>query len=356
MVRDRIIEYLFYFGLLAGVGYIVWQIVAPFAGTLAFAAIVATICYPLYERVRAYTPKKNASAAALFTTFLVVIIVVIPFVLIGSLLLREALSVYTLFNTDAAVSVEQIIGSVEGAARQFIPGFSIDIETYVQQIAHLVATNLGSIFTGTAATLLLSFIALISVFYFFRDGRRFTTALVRISPLPDNEDKVIVTRLARAVRSVTVGIVLVAIIQGVLTAVGLALFGFDRAVLWGSIAAFGALIPGLGTSIVFVPAIIYLVLAESYWVAAGVALWAAFAVGLIDNLLGPYLISRGNAMHPFVILISVLGGVVLFGPIGFILGPVMVSLLIVLFELYDAHVAKTETCAAANTPSDTTQR
>jgi predicted PurR-regulated permease PerM len=72
--------------------------------------------------------------------------------------------------------------------------------------------------------------------------------------------------------------------------------------------------------------------------AAGVALWGTLAVGIIDNLLGPYLMSRGATLHPFVILIAVLGGIALFGPIGFILGPVSVSLLVVLLELYSMHL------------------
>jgi len=68
--------------------------------------------------------------------------------------------------------------------------------------------------------------------------------------------------------------------------------------------------------------------------------WGTSAVGLIDNLLGPYLMSRGNAMHPFLMLLSVLGGIAYFGPIGFIVGPVMVSLLLVLLELYNSHISK----------------
>jgi predicted PurR-regulated permease PerM len=125
----------------------------------------------------------------------------------------------------------------------------------------------------------------------------------------------------------------------VLTAFGLWLFGFDRAVLWGLVAAFGALIPGVGTMIVFVPALIYLAFSGMYVQFVGVAVWGAVAVGLIDNFLGPYLMSRGNSMHPFLILLSVLGGIATFGPIGFIVGPVIMSLFKVLLELYSIHLS-----------------
>ncbi|MEZ4200094.1 MAG: AI-2E family transporter [Candidatus Paceibacterota bacterium] len=142
----------------------------------------------------------------------------------------------------------------------------------------------------------------------FRDGREFTKLLIKISPLPDDEDTLILKRMATAVRSVATGTVMVALIQGALTAVGLSIAGFERAILFGVIAAFGALIPGIGTTIVFLPVIIYLIIIGSYGWAVFLVVWAATAVGLIDNLLGPYLISRGNA-HPFLILLSVLGGV-----------------------------------------------
>ena len=169
----------------------------------------------------------------------------------------------------------------------------------------------------------------------------FTDLLIKISPLPDDDDARIVKRLAKAIRAVVLGTVLIAIIQGTLTAVGLSLFGFERAVLWGSIASFGALIPGIGTTIVFLPAIIYLLVDGSYMVAVGVAVWGILAVGLIDNFLGPYLISRGTQhLHPFFILIAVLGGVVMFGPIGFILGPVTLTLFVVLLELYSSYIRK----------------
>jgi predicted PurR-regulated permease PerM len=93
---------------------------------------------------------------------------------------------------------------------------------------------------------------------------------------------------------------------------------------------------------VFIPSVAYLLATGSYLFAGGVALWGVFAVGLIDNLLGPYLMSRGNNLHPFLILISVLGGIVLLGPIGFILGPVSMSLFSVLLELYALHIRREE--------------
>jgi predicted PurR-regulated permease PerM len=152
------------------------------------------------------------------------------------------------------------------------------VTEYLKQSASWLAGHLGAFFAGTASTLFLVFISIIGSFYLFRDGEHFTRGLVRISPLPDTQDAVIMDRLARAVRSVATGTVLIAIIQGTLTALGLWIFGFERAVLWGLVAAFGALIPGVGTMIVFAPAVAYLAFAGEYFELVGVAVWGVAAV------------------------------------------------------------------------------
>ncbi len=320
------------------VGYLLWLMFAPFITALALAAVIVTICYPLYERVLAYTPRRNETIASLLTTLLVIVIVILPITWLTSLLIGETVSVYKLLG-NSQYTFSDTLSNLEEMIESVIPGLNIDLTEYLRQSAEWFAGNLGAIFAGTASTLFSIFIALIGTFYFFRDGRGFTRTLIKISPLPDSEDTLILKRMAIAVRSVATGVVLVAIIQGALTALGLMIFGFERAILLGTVAAIGALIPGIGTIIVFLPAIGYLLFVGEYFNAIGLTIWAALAVGLIDNFLGPYFMSRGSTMHPFLILLSVLGGIVLFGPIGFIVGPGILSLFIVLIQLYMQHVA-----------------
>lgn len=339
MQVNRFIEYAFFFSFLGIVGYLVWQLFSPFITALALAVIIVTICYPLYGKVLKYTPWKNKSLAAFFTTLLVILVVVAPTIVLGTFVFREAVSIYTLVG-DSEFSATKSLNDVEMYIQTFVPAFTIDTAGLIQQGANFIASRIADIFSATATTVFMFFIALIASFYLFRDGKGFTKYLIKISPMSDREDNVILDRLVRSVRSVALGTVLVALIQGILSAIGLAIFGFDRFVLWGAIAAFGALIPGVGTTVVFVPAIIYLIIQGSYLYAVGLAIWAVLAVGLIDNLLGPYLMSRGGTLHPFLILLSVLGGIVVFGPIGFIIGPVIMSLFKVLLELYITYISE----------------
>lgn len=338
MITNRIVEYVFFFGVMAIVGYLVWRMFAPFISALALAAIIVTICYPLYLRVVEHMPRKNETLGALVTTLLVLVIVILPVFLLSSAILREAVAIYQALGGSGYV-FEDSVQRLEQIGQTFIPGFELNLTEYLRQGAQWLASHLGAIFAGTASTIFLFFISIIGSFYFFRDGKAFTKRLVQISPLPDSQDELILRRLSIAVRSVAIGTILLALIQGVLTALGLTIFGFERAILFGAIAAFGALIPSIGTSIVFIPAVVYLLVNGAYVHAIGLAVWGTLAVGLIDNLLGPYLMSRGNVIHPFLILLSVLGGVAFFGPIGFVVGPVLVSFFMVLLQLYSKHIA-----------------
>ncbi len=339
MASLSLIQNTFFFSLLLAASFFMWKLFAPFWSVLALAAITATICYPLYKRLKQQVYKNSPSLAAFLAIIAVLLIIIFPLTIIGSLLLREAVSVYSLFNSSSYASFTEMLTNVESFIRTFVPEFSLDIGGVVSQVADFIASHLVNIFAGTASTIFFFLLTLIATFYFFRDGEIITKYVLKLSPLKDGEDMLILERIALSVRSVALGTVLIALIQGVLTSIGLWLFGFDRAILWGVIAAIGALVPGVGTTIVFVPAIIYLLVTGSYMLAGGVALWALCAVGLIDNILGPYLMSRGGIeLHPFVLLLSVLGGIVLMGPIGFIVGPVFASLFTVLIELFASHV------------------
>lgn len=337
--NHKLIEYIFFFTLLLGAVYFVWLILAPFSAVLVLAAMIVTIFYPAYERIVRRVPRQNKTLASLIATLLVVIVVVVPLVILGSFIFREAVSVYALYNADQT-TVTQFIGSAERFIGHFIPGFKVDAAGLIQQGASFVATHLVSIFTATASTAFLSFLTIVSIFYLFRDGRTFTTFLMHVSPLNDRQDTLIMSRIAAAVRSVALGSIFVSILQGTMTAIGLSIFGFDRAILLGCVAALGSLIPGLGTALVYVPTVIYLIVTGQNMTAIGVALWGMLAVGLIDNFLGPYVMSKTNTIHPFLVLLSVLGGITFFGPIGFILGPVIMSLFTVLIELYADYVAR----------------
>lgn len=340
MNLSRVVEYAFFFALLGLAGYMVWLIAAPFVGALALALIIVTICQPLHVLILKYSPRGNRTVAAFVTTILVIMLIVLPLVLVSSLVINEVISFSQSFNGTEELQVSHAIGVLEAKIQSYFPGFEIDLRNQIISLGQWAMGNVATIFASTVSLLFVFFISIIGSFYFFRDGKEFMQLLIKISPLPDSEDEAILSRMAGAVRAVATGTLLLALIQGTLAAIGFAMFGVPHPVLWGTLATVGALMPGIGTSLVAVPAVLYLFIVGETVQAVGLLIWSAVVVGLIDNFLGPYLIGRKSNMHPFIILLSVLGGIVVFGPLGFIVGPVIVALFLVLLEIYDQYILK----------------
>ena len=340
MPINRVVEYVFFFVLLVASGYLVWMVLSPFISALTLSVIIVTICYPLHERINKWVYKQNRTLAAACSTAIVVFLIVLPLVFISTIFIRELLSFYQTLGAGNELSVETYLSDIEITIRQYIPEFELNLTEQLKQSAGWLVGNLGAIFAGTISTVFVIIISLIGSFYFFKDGREFLRILIKISPLPDREDDVILSRLALAVRSVATGVLLVSLIQGTLAALGFTIFGIDRAVLWGAVGAILAMIPGIGTLAIMVPGIIYLFLSGSVFAASGLLIWTITTVIVVDNIIGPQLMSRGNNIHPFIVLISVLGGIATFGPIGFIIGPVIVTLFIVLLEIHNQYILK----------------
>jgi predicted PurR-regulated permease PerM len=348
---NRVIEYSFFFVLLALSGYLVWLIAKPFISALALAAVIVTICQPLHARILKLLPKWK-SLTALLTTLLALLLVVLPVVTISSLVATEVTRVYQGLSDGSSIGADQLLDKFEASVQTIIPGFEISLTEQLRGVAEWFTGNITQILAGTVSTIFIFIISLIASFYFFRDGKEFLALLIKVSPLPDKEDTVILRRLAQAIRSVATGTLAVALIQGALVAIGFSIVGIPNVVLWGSVTAVLAIIPGVGTGFVTFPAIFWLFYSGDILFGIFLAVWAALVVGLVDNILGPYLMSRGNRLHPFIILISVLGGIALFGPIGFIVGPMITTLFVVLLEIYSQYIVKEQN--PSETPSEIT--
>ncbi len=336
-MNEKFVEHAFFFTLLAAVGYLVWLLMLPFLPALVLSAIIATACYPFYYRIYLLLGKR-AGFASFVTTLLVFLLVVIPIGLLGYLIFKEAAAFYAAVSAGKSISIAPTLMFAQDLIDRFVPNANIDVTTYAKEGAGWIASSMSAVFASTANLILMLFIAFIGLYYLFKEGERVMKTLVRLSPLPDKADAKIIDRLARSVRSVLVGSLAVGLIQGILTAIGFTIFGVPQAILWGMVAAIAALIPAVGTSLVFIPTVAFLVIAESYGSAAGVAAWGVVIVGLVDNFIGPWLVSRGSALHPFFVLVSALGGLTVFGPVGFVLGPVITSFMIALLSVYESYI------------------
>jgi predicted PurR-regulated permease PerM len=330
-------EFYFLLVLLAGIFAITFFIFKPFLYALILAIVFATVFGPVHKKALTLT-RERKGPAALLATFSVLVVVVAPLTFLGIQISQEATGLYSsLISDGGATNLSRVVGDVIQSITTLSPvpiEFSVDVNRYLQQGLSWLLQHLGSLFASFAKIMVSIFIFLVALYYLFKDGHKLKRAAIAVSPLQDIHDETIFNKIAVAINSVVRGNIAVALIQGTLTAVGFALFGVPNPVLWGSVAAVAALIPGIGTALVLLPAILYLYVSGETLPAAGLLLWGMTAVGLVDNFLGPKLVERGMRLHPFLILLSILGGISFFGPLGFLLGPLTLSMLFVLLEVY----------------------
>lgn len=310
-----------------------------FLKIIVFSAVVAVVLYPIYEfLLRAVGRRRGIAAAAMIV--LTSLIILTPTFFLGFNLFNESRNLYAEVGGQKSDYINKITRLVEEPVQVFNPEFSLDLGEYVSLAADWVVKNIGSFVSGTAYSIANLIFVIISLYFFLKDGAGLKKVLIKLSPLDDSYDEQIAVKVEKTINSVIRGALLVALIQGVLVGLGLLLFGVPNPTLWGSAAAFAALVPGLGTALVVLPAVAYLYLSGHLAAAIGLAIWGFALVGLIDNFLAPYLYRKGTTVHPLAVLFSVLGGLVAFGPNGFIFGPIVLTLFMSLLEIYREMILK----------------
>lgn len=327
----------FFTALFLGILFLSFQIFLPFLVPLSIAATLAFLFHPLNERLAKLLGGRRG-LASFATLMLAVLIIIIPFVFIGTTIFREAVDFSAQLNNGGTERISASLSSMSAKISYYFPGYSFNLPEYLHSGFSWLSQNIGIVFAGiakvTIGLLLNLFIFLIAFYYFLKDGQKLVRAIVALSPLPDKNDYEILAKLEGTVSSVVRGSLVVAVAQGILAWLGFTIFGVPNPALFGSFTAVAALIPGVGTAVVVTPAVIYLFVTGSTGQAIGLLVWGITAIGLIDNILGPALMRRGIKIHPFLILLSVVGGLIFFGPIGFLLGPVILSLLFAMIEIY----------------------
>jgi predicted PurR-regulated permease PerM len=324
-----------FFGvLIVGVAVLSFFVFKPYLSALFLAAVFAVVSLPLHRRILAFVgDRRNLGAAA--TLCVLIAVVLIPISVFLYFAFQDAESLYfSVIREGSAGTLARLTARIEALIAPLAPEVSIDVMSSAESILGRVVENAGGIFSGFFNVVVQFFLMLLALFYFIRDGGRFKEHLVFLSPLANRYDESILKRLGDAVNAVVRGSLLIALIQGVLAGIGFAIFGVPNPTLWGVVAAVSALIPSIGTSLVLVPAIIYLFVTGPLGMALGLLVWGVVAVGLVDNILQPILLERSLRVHPLLILLSVIGGITLMGPVGFLAGPVIIALLFALFDVY----------------------
>ena len=346
----------FLIAIIAIITVITFFIFKPFLYAFILAIICATVFNPVHKKIHAFTKGKKA-ISALLTSIFILLIVIVPLSFLSFFIFQEATQLYVNLSGPNATQTTLSPGIIKAikTVQDFLPSSIADsvqkvtetdsvtnhvtndvlsIDQYIKQGLAWLLSHFGPIFSNAVDVVMGGFIFLVALYYIFKDGAELKKTIIRLSPLSDQYDEIIFSKLGNAIDSVIKGSIVVAIVQGILTAIGFTIFGIPNALLWGTVTAVAALIPGVGTALIIIPAVIFLIFSGESLSATGLFIWGLIAVGLIDNFLGPQLVEKGMNLHPFLILLSILGGITFFGPLGFLFGPLVLSLLFALVEIY----------------------
>lgn len=331
------LEAYFFTTLFIGVLILTAQLFYPFIGALALALVLASLGMPLYDRINKHL--KRESLAAFIVVLIMTGAILIPATLLFFLLVDEVTQFTQVATHLQTSAVAGNLHLLEAQLREFLPMFaSVDLGALVRSTLESLGSYAVTILTNTASAFFKLFIAIFALFYFLKDGHRFINAAIQLSPLTDDDDAIIVQKLRAVSRSLIRGTLVIAVLQGSLIGLGFLLFGVPSPILWGSIGAIGSMVPTVGTGIVALPAIAYLLIIGHSGAAIGLTLWSILIVGFADNMIRPFLIGHSVHIHPLFVLISVLGGIAVFGVAGFLLGPLTLGLMFALAEIYKVKV------------------
>ena len=336
-MKDLNLQSYFLLGLMVVLAALVFFIFRPFLYIIILAAIFAVISQPIYKRMASYTADQQG-LAALLTIFVIIVIVFIPLTFLGMQIFQDSRHIYfSLTDGGGKDNILRAANLLEAKLQPFSATqleFSQNINQYFKQGLGWLLQNLGSIFSNVVSFLVNSLIFVFAFYYFLRDGKKIKETAIKLSPLSSDDSEEIFSKLGRAINSVVKGNFFIALIHGAIVMLGFTLFGVPNAIFWGAVSVIVTLVPVVGVALVVAPAILFLLFTNQFVPALGLFLWGVVGVGLFDNFIGPKLVGRAAQLHPILVLFSVLGGIGFFGPIGFLLGPLVLILLFVLLDTY----------------------
>ena len=330
--------------LLIVVSVAFFWLLLPFYGAVFWAVILAIVFQPL-QRNFEYRFGSRSNLAAFLSVMVCIVIAIIPMTLILGALIREGTELVGQVQSGA-IDPSSILGNLQSAlppwAQQWFDRLGIGnlellrgrLVELLRQASQVIAARALSIGQDTLRLFVSAGIMLYVLFFLFRDGRLIARNVRSAMPLSDEYNARLTARFAAVVRATVKGNIVIAVIQGLIGGVAFWALGIKGALLWGTLMTFLSLLPAVGAALVWVPAAVYLILTGA--VAKGVALVlvGTLVIGLVDNLLRPVLVGRDTRLPDYVVLISTLGGIALFGINGFVIGPLIAALFVAAWTIF----------------------
>ena len=326
---------------LAAVSLLFFYILKPFFYPIFWAAVIASLFYPLYKR---FTSLLNPSFSASLTLIIVTVMVLLPFSLIVTLLVKEIVNIFNSYGqTDQLSGIIQDVNNYlhnnEFIQRIGLNETSISgrLDEIGKSVVTFVYVSVKSLTQNSLEFIVLFVLMLYSLFYFLRDGGRILKKMMFIFPLGNRYEQLLYEKFTSAASSAIKGTVVVGLIQGLLGGLLFWVTGVPGPLIWGLVMAALGAIPITGTFLVWFPAGIIKIATGHFAQGIIILLVGTVLVSTIDNILRPIIVGKDLQMHPVIVLFSTLGGVVVFGLSGFVIGPIIAALCQAFWDLYEHY-------------------
>ncbi|MFA5986968.1 MAG: AI-2E family transporter [Parcubacteria group bacterium] len=337
----------FFLALLIAGSVAGFLLVKPFLSAIFIAALFAVMFIRPYDYLVEKTNSPAISSALMLCV--VAFVIILPVIFVSGLIVNEVSDVIRDGATENSSTQQSIQKVVETVSHVPFLNLSFDhLREYVseQEVSNLVKNASNTVvsfvqktYFGVVNGVINIFVMFFTLFYFFIDGRRFVRYAMQLSPLQDKHEKDLVHEFISMARATLKGTVVIGCIQGSIGGVAFAIAGIVSPVLWTVVMVVFAIIPAAGAGVVIFPTAIVMLLLGHVWQAVFLAVVGTL-VSIIDNILRPKLVGNDTQMHSLAVLFATLGGLKLFGFIGFVVGPIIVALMLAMWKIYATEFKK----------------
>ncbi len=331
-----------FIGLLVLVTLAFFGLIADFIQPIFWAATLAVVFYPVNRRIQLLLGRRK-SRAALLSLLLICVTVIIPFWFVASAVIHEAANFYSRIQAgelNPAGWLEWLqsklpllndlldrAGLTPADIREKVSGMAVAMSQYVGTLA--VSAGQSAVRFG-----IMFFVMLYVLYFFLRDGAELLEVIINALPIGDERERELFAKFAEVSRATIKGTIVIGILQGTLGGFIFWLLGIDAAMFWGAVMVVLSLVPMLGAGLIWAPAAVAMAASGAYMKAGLLVLFGVLVIGLVDNLLRPLLVGRDTRMPDYLVLLSTLGGLTMFGVSGFIVGPIIAALFLTLWVMF----------------------
>lgn len=318
----------------------------PFIYAILWAVILAGLFTPVYRKLESKLHRPSLSATLVLV--LICLIFILPFGFIISLLFKESMAIYQgMSNDNSQINsyVQKFMDFVKH--NPYTDSLHLDDAALGQKISDLSKSVAGYFFESlksftqnTLQFLVQLGVMIYVLFYFIRDGEKFREAIVRLLPLEEHREKMLLAHFQKTANATLKVTLIIGGIQGILGGLLFLFTGIQGAILWGVVMIITAVIPVVGCALVWAPAGVIMIVIGHVWTGIFILAFGALVISMVDHFLRPILLGKDVSMHPLLIFLSTMGGIIIFGFTGFIIGPIIMSLAMAVWQMYEEYYLK----------------